>query len=199
MNLKKERTLVIIKPDGVQRGLIGEVIKRIERTGLKLVAAKFILGTEAQGMDHYKKDEVWLHEKGELRIKQRTEGNKPIEKDVREYGMDIVKGNVSFVTAGPIFPMIWEGNKAVGIVKKLVGGTEPLTSDVGTIRGDFTVDSYDLSNEDGRCVRNIIHCTDNPNESDREISIWFKSDEIIEYRHINEQMLYDVNLDGILE
>ena len=197
--MKKERTLVIIKPDGVQRGLVGELIHRIERTGLKLVAAKFILGTKEQGFEHYKKDEAWLQSKGELRVKQRTEAGKPIEKPAREYGMDIVNANVSFITCGPIFPMIWEGNKAVGIVKKIVGGTEPLTSDVGTIRGDLTIDSYDLSNEDDRCVRNLIHCTDDPKESDREIAIWFKPEEIIDYRHIGEQMLYDVNLDGILE
>ncbi|TSA45834.1 nucleoside-diphosphate kinase [bacterium] len=197
--MKKERTLVIIKPDGVQRGLIGEIIHRIERTGLKLVAAKFVLGTEEQGNEHYKKDDVWLQAKGELRIKQRTEAGKPIEKTAREYGMDIVKGNVAFITAGPVFPMIWEGNKAVGIIKKIVGGTEPLTSDVGTIRGDLTIDSYDLSNEDNRCVRNLLHCTDDSNESEREINLWFKPEEILDYRQMNEQMLYDINLDGILE
>lgn len=197
--MKKERTLVIIKPDGVQRGLIGEIIHRIERTGLKLVAAKFILATEEQGNEHYKKDEAWLQAKGELRIKQRTKAEKPIEKTAREYGMDIVKGNVSFITAGPVFPMIWEGNKAVGIIKKIVGGTEPLTSDVGTIRGDFTIDSYDLSNEDDRSVRNLLHCTDGPKESEREINLWFKPEEILDYRQMNEQMLYDINLDGILE
>jgi nucleoside-diphosphate kinase len=196
---KSERTLVIVKPDGVQRSLIGEIVKRIERTGLKLVAMKFMLGTAAQGYEHYKKDEAWLEQKGQLLVKQRTEAGKPIEKSARDYGMDIVNANVTFITAGPIVPMIWEGNKAVGIVKKLVGGTEPLTSDVGTIRGDLTVDSYDLSNADERCVRNLIHCTDDPREAPREIAIWFKPEEVLEYRHIAEQMLYDVNLDGILE
>ena len=197
--MKKERTLVIIKPDGIQRGLVGELIHSIERTGLKLIAAKFSLGTKEQGNEDYKKDEIWLQAKGELRIKQRTEAGKPIEKTAREYGMDIVRGNVSFITCGPIVPMIWEGNKAVGIVKKIVGGTEPLTSDVGTIRGDLTIDSYDLSNEDDRCVRNLIHCTDDPKESEREIAIWFKPEEIINYQYIGERMLYDVDLNGILE
>lgn len=196
---KYEKTLVLIKPDGVQRGLIGEIVRRIERTGLKLVALKFILATEAQGTEHYKKDDEWCQKKGDLRVSQRQEKGLPIEKAAIEYGRDIFLANVHFITAGPIVAMMWEGNKAVGIVKKLVGGTEPLTSDVGTIRGDLTVDSYDISNSDERCVRNLIHCTDDPKEAQREIDIWFTPAEIIKYRHIAEQMLYDVNLDGILE
>lgn len=197
--LTEEKTLVIIKPDGVQRSLIGELVRRIERTGLKLVALKFVIATKEQGYELYHKDETWLVEKGERRIKQREEDGKPIEKSAREYGVDIVNANVSFITAGPVMPMIWQGNRAVGIVKKLVGSTEPLTSDVGTIRGDLTVDSYDISDADERCVRNLIHCTDDPGEAEREIAIWFKPEEILNYRHIAEQMLYDVNLDGILE
>ncbi len=197
--MQKERTLLIIKPDGVQRNLIGEIIRRIERTGLKLVAMKFIVATKEQAYEHYKKGEEWLAQKGELRIKQRTEAGKLVEKPAREYGMDIVNGNVTFMTAGPVVPMVWEGNQAVGIIKKLVGTTEPLTSDVGTIRGDLTIDSYDISNQDDRSVRNLVHCTDNPTESDREINLWFKPEELVSYKHVNERMLYDVNLEGILE
>ncbi|KND51624.1 MAG: nucleoside-diphosphate kinase [Parcubacteria bacterium C7867-003] len=102
--------------------------------------------------------------------------------------------------AGPVLCMVWEGNQAVAIIKKMVGGTEPLTSDVGTIRGDFSIDSYFLSETDARgSVRNLIHCTDDVNEYERESGLWFKPEEIITYRHIREAMLYDVNLDGILE
>lgn len=195
----KERTLVIIKPDGVQRSLIGEIIRRIEKTGLKLIALKFVVASKEQGYEHYKKDETWLAEKGALRVRQLEESGKHVTKPAREYGMDIVHANVKFITAGPVVLMVWEGNKSVGIVKKLVGSTEPLTSDVGTIRGDLTIDSYDLSNFDERCVRNLLHCTDDPQESAREIKIWFDPHELLTYRHIAEQMLYDVNLDGILE
>jgi nucleoside-diphosphate kinase len=92
--------------------------------------------------------------------------------------------------------MALEGNQAVGIVKKLVGGTEPMTSDVGTIRGDMTIDSYELANVDGRAVRNLIHCSDQVDEANRELALWFKPEELMTYRHINESMLYDVNLDG---
>jgi nucleoside-diphosphate kinase len=125
--------------------------------------------------------------------------NMPVEKDALEYGKDIIDALVKFMTSGPIMPMIWEGNQSVGIVKKLVGGTEPLTSDVGTLRGDFTIDSYELAGFDDRAVRNLIHCSDAPEEAQREIKIWFNENEAINYRLIAEQILYDVNLDGILE
>lgn len=111
----------------------------------------------------------------------------------------MLEANVSFITAGPILVMVFEGNKSVGIVKKLVGGTEPLTSDVGTIRSDYTIDSYELANIDQRCVRNLVHCSDEASEAQREIKIWFKDDEIIKYTHLNEKILYDVNLDGIVD
>jgi nucleoside-diphosphate kinase len=87
----------------------------------------------------------------------------------------------------------------VGVVKKLVGATEPLTSDVGTIRGDFTIDSYGLSDTDQRAIRNLVHCSDQPAEAQREIAVWFKPDELHQYRHIAEEILYDINLDGIRE
>ena len=196
---KKERTLVIIKPDGVQRSLVGEITKRIERTGLKIVAMKMVLPKEDQCWKHYNKDDAWFQSKGEITVKDREARGMALEKPAIEYGKDIVKSLVYFFTSGPVVAMVIEGNKSVGIVKKLVGGTEPLTSDAGTIRGDLTIDSYEIANTDSRAVRNLIHCTDKPEEADREISLWFSPEEIVEYRLIQEQILYDVNLDGILE
>ncbi len=197
--MKKERTFVIVKPDGVQRSLIGDIIKRIERTGLKLVALKMAIPTEDQCWTHYNKDDVWFESKGAKILENRQKAGMPIEKSAIEYGKDIIKALVKFMTCGPVVMMIWEGNESVGIVKKLVGSTEPVTSDVGTIRGDLTLDSYDLAGADDRAVRNLVHCTDNPAESQREIDIWFKKEEIVNYRLLAEEILYDVNLDGILE
>ena len=198
-NHKKERTFVMIKPDGVQRSLIGEIISRLERTGLKFVAFKFFIPDEDRLWKHYDKDEGWFSEKGENIIKDRKKAGVPIEKDAVEYGKDIIRQLVSFMSSGPVLAMVLEGNQAVGIVKKVVGATEPLTSDVGTIRGDLTIDSYDLAGLDGRAVRNLLHCSDQPDEAEREIGIWFNDDEIISYNQIQERILYDVNLDGILE
>ncbi len=196
---KKERTLVIIKPDGVQRSLMGEILARIERTGLKFVAVKFLLPKEEQCWKHYNKDDEWFMKKGTRIVEDRTAHGLPIEKEAMDYGKDIIQSNVDFFTSGPVLACVIEGNQSVGIVKKLVGGTEPTTSDVGTIRGDFTVDSYALSSLDNRAVRNLIHCSDSPEEASREIPLWFDESELVSYRLVQEQVLYDVNLDGILE
>jgi len=198
-NVKRERTLVILKPDAVQRGLIGEVINRIEKTGLKLVALKITMATEDQLWAHYNKDDEWFLKKGEMTVKERTAAGMPVDKDAIEYGKDIVRALVKFMTCGPVVPMIFEGNQAAGIVKKLVGSTEPLSSEAGTLRGDYTIDSYNLANVDERAVRNLIHCSDPAEDANREIPIWFKPEEILSYRLIAEQILYDVNLDAIKE
>jgi len=196
---KKERTFVILKPDAVQRGLMGDIITRFEKVGLKMVALKMTMATEQQCWDHYNKDEAWFLKKGANIIKNREDLGMPVEKDALEYGKDIIRALVKFMTAGPIVPMIFEGNQAMGIVKKIVGGTEPLTSEVGTIRGDYTLDSYELSSYDDRAVRNLIHCSDMVEEAEREIKIWFNESEILNYRLVAEGIMYDVNLDGIRE
>lgn len=196
---KKERTFVILKPDAVQRGLMGDIITRFEKVGLKMVALKMIMAQEQQCWDHYNKDEAWFLKKGANIMKNREDLGMPVEKEALEYGKDIIRALAKFMTAGPIVPMIFEGNQAIGIVKKIVGGTEPLTSEVGTIRGDYTLDSYELSSYDDRAVRNLIHCSDLPEEAEREMKIWFTENEILSYRLVAEGIIYDVNLDGIKE
>jgi nucleoside-diphosphate kinase len=196
---EKERTLIILKPDAVQRSLMGELIRRIERTGLKFVGFKFVVPTEEQCWKHYAKDETWFLSKGSRIIENRRTQGLSIDKEAIEYGKDIIGACVRFFTAGPVLAMVVEGNQSVAIVKKIVGGTEPATSDVGTIRGDYTLDSYDLSGIDDRAVRNLAHCSDSVEEAKREILLWFGEKELIKYRLIAEQILYDVNLDGIVE
>lgn len=196
---KKELSLVILKPDAIQRSLMGTIISRIENTGLKFVAMRLIVPRAEQCWKHYNKDEEWFLKKGTRVVEDRKAQNLPVEKEAIEYGKDIIQANVDFFTSGPVLAFIVEGNQSVAIVKKLVGGTEPTTSDVGTIRGDLTVDSYALSSIDNRAVRNLVHCSDSPEEAEREIPIWFEASDILKYRLVQEQILYDVNLDGILE
>jgi nucleoside-diphosphate kinase len=148
---------------------------------------------------HYNKDDKWFLEKGTKIVEERKKRGAEVTKDAIEYGKEIIGRLVKYMTIGPVVMFVVEGNQAVGIVKKLVGGTEPLTSDVGTIRGDLTLDSYGLADADDRAVRNIIHCSDKPEEAEREINLWLKPEEIINYKSIQERMLYDVDLDGILE
>ncbi len=196
---KRARSFVIIKPDGVQRSLIGEIIKRFERVGLKIVALRFGIADTKKLWKHYNKDEAWFLEKGKRIVEDRKKSGLPVEKEAIEYGRDIVQALVTFMTAGPVLMMVLEGNQAAAVVKKLVGETEPSTSDVGTIRGDFTLDSYAICSLDDRAVRNLIHCSDSAEEAEREIELWFDKDELIDYRLFQEEILYDVNLDGILE
>jgi nucleoside-diphosphate kinase len=103
------------------------------------------------------------------------------------------------MSSGPVVAMVWQGMGAVSIVRKITGSTEPLTSLPGTIRGDYTIDSYTAANADNRAVRNIIHSSGSVEEAIKEISIWFDKEEVLSYRLASEEILYDVNLDGILE
>jgi nucleoside-diphosphate kinase len=197
---KKERTLVIIKPDGIQRNLVGEIVSRFERTGLKLIAMKMIVPTEELVEKHYTLDPEWIRIAGEKSIKSAKEKGNPVLSEVPlEVGKMVLNSLKKYLTCGPVITMVWEGNHAVSIVRKLTGSTEPLSSDVGTIRGDFVIDSYQLSNQDGRAVRNLIHSSGSVKEANDEIKHWFKESDLIEYTHIQEKILYDINIDGILE
>ncbi len=197
--MHKERTLVIIKPDGVQRGLIGDIITRFERTGLKFTAFKFVVPTKEQCIEHYHKDEAWFLKKGNRTIEDLTAQGLPVEKDALAYGKAIIDTIVAFMTAGPVLAMVVEGNQSVAIVSKIVGSTEPATSDVGTIRGDLTVDSYGHSTYQNRAVRNLVHQSESPEEAEREIKVWFDEKELISYKTAQERILYDVDLNGIVE
>lgn len=200
MQLQKEKTLVIVKPDGVQRSLIGEIVKRFERMGLKIIALKMLVPTAEQIEKHYTLDPEWRRITGEKTIKSYKEkGLQPPSEDPLKI-TEVILGNLKkYMTSGPVVVMVIQGAHAVKIVRKVVGGTEPLTSDVGTIRGDFVLDSYQFSDTDGRAVRNLIHASGSVEEAENEINHWFKSEEIIQYKLVQEQIIYDVNLDGILE
>jgi len=198
--MKKERTFVMVKPDGVQRSLIGEIIKRFERVGLKLVSIKMILPTEDLAKKHYTLDPEWLRKVGEKTIAgYHKKGIQPPSENPLDIGNRVLEGLSKYLASGPVVAMVWQGAHAVGIVRKLVGGTEPLTSDVGTIRGDLVLDSYQLGDTDGRAVRNLIHASGSVEEAQNEINLWLRKEDIIEYRLVQEAILYDVDLNGILE
>lgn len=199
-HFKQEKTLVVIKPDGVQRSLIGEIMKRYERVGLKLVALKMLTVTEDFVEKHYTLDPEWRRLTGEKTIKGYLDkGLTPPSNDPLEITGVLLGKLTKYVTSGPVIAMVWQGAHAVALVRKLTGGTEPLTSDVGTIRGDFVLDSYQMTDKDGRSIRNLVHASGSVAEAEQEIKHWFDKDEIINYRLVQEQILYDVNLDGVLE
>ena len=196
----KEKTLVVVKPDGLQRSLVGEVIKRIEQTGLKLVGIKLVVPDEEFVEKHYMLEDGWLEAVGNKSINgYKKAGRKPPIEDPIEAGQFVLNTLKKYMTAGPVVATVWQGANSVGVVRKLVGGSEPMSSDVGTIRGDFMVDSYTMANDDGRALRNVVHATGTQEEAKREIELWFDEKELINYRLVQEQILYDVNIDGILE
>jgi nucleoside-diphosphate kinase len=197
---KHERTLVIIKPDGIQRSLIGEIIKRYEQVGLKLIGVKMLVPTAELIEKHYTLDPEWRVKTGLKTIKGYTDkGLKPPYDDPKVITSIILKNLVNYMTKGPVIAMIWQGAHAVEIVRKLTGGTEPLAAaDIGTIRGDFTLDSYRMSDNDGRAVRNLVHASGSVKEAEDEIAHWFNKGEIIDYKLLLEQIVYDKELGGIL-
>lgn len=197
---KQEKTLVIVKPDGVQRGLVGEVIKRYERCGLKLVSLKMLIPDKETTLKHYSIDPEWAIKTGTKTFESYKSKGLPLPgNDPVEFAEGIRRKLMDFMSSGPVIAMVWQGMGAVAVVRKITGSTEPLTSAPGTIRGDFTIDSYTAADTDSRAVRNIIHSSGSVEEAEKEIPIWFDKNEIISYRLTTEEIIYDVNLDGILE
>lgn len=196
---KEERTFVIIKPDGIQRNLIGEIIGRYERIGLKLVGLKLMVPTAEMVQKHYTLDPGWMQAVGEKSIKGFVDkGQTPPTQDPIELAQKILDRLTRYLTSGPVIAMVWQGAHAVKIVRKITGGTEPLTSDVGTIRGDFVLDSYQMSEVDDRSIRNLVHASGSVKEAEDEIAHWFSLEEIVDYSIISEHILYAPDLKGIL-
>jgi nucleoside-diphosphate kinase len=197
---RQEKTLVIVKPDGVQRSLIGEVIKRYEQCGLKLIALKMLIPTEKLAHLHYHLDPEWPLKNGTRTLEgYKLKGKKPPTNDPLKMAEITRKTLTKYLTSGPVVAMIWQGMNAVTNIRKITGHTEPSQSVPGTIRGDYTIDSYDMADLDHRSVRNVIHASGSVVEAETEINLWFKPEEILNYRLVAEEILYDSNLDGILE
>jgi nucleoside-diphosphate kinase len=195
---KTERTLVVIKPDGVQRALIGEIIKRYERSGLKLIGMKMMKVDEDFVVQHYTLDPEWRRITGEKTIKgYHDKGMTPPITDPFEITEKLLGRLKKYMASGPVIAMVWEGTHAVAIVRKITGGTEPLTAAIGSIRGDFLVDSYEVSDVDVRAIRNLVHAAGSPAEAEQEIPHWFKEEELLSYTHHQEKILYSPELNGI--
>ena len=197
---KYERTLVIIKPDGIQRSLIGEIIGRYEKVGLKLIGVKMIVPTEELIEKHYTLDPEWRMKTGQKTIKGYLDkGLTPPITDPLKVTEIVLKNLVNYMTKSPVIVMVWQGAHAVQIVRKLTGSTEPLMSDVGTIRGDFVLDSYSMTDADKRAVRNLVHASGSVKEAEDEIAHWFNKEELFSYKLFIEQITYGTDLSGILE
>jgi nucleoside-diphosphate kinase len=196
---KEERTLTVIKPDGVQRSLIGEIVKRYERVGLKLVAIKMLVPTLEMIKKQYSIDPDWIRQVGQKNIDGYIRAGKtPAEPDPIKAGEGVVGRLAAYLTAGPVVAMVWQGAHAVQVVRKITGSTEPLTSAMGTIRGDYVLDSYTMSDIEGRAVRNLVHASGSPEEAAAEIKIWFNDNEIMAYTKVNEAITHSTNLNSVI-
>lgn len=194
--IKFERTFCMIKPDGVKRAVVGDVIHRFEKVGLKIVGIKMFTPTEEQVRAHYPmSDDAWIARLGEKSLS----GFENIEyeaKDVlgtddkAEIGQAVADGLVSFMTSGPVVAMVIEGVQAIDMVRKLCGNTLPFKADVGTIRGDYSVDSPSVANAEMRAIHNIVHASENADEATNEIKLWFGAEDVPSYKLSAEDVMY---------
>lgn len=192
---REERTLVLVKPDGVKRGLIGDIIHRFEQRGLKVIALKMIWAAREEMDKHYPKDEAWTRRLGEKTHKTYEKYGYDLEgelgtTDLLEIGKMVRGWLLDFMTTGPVVKMVVQGVHAVDMVRKIAGVTMPYMADMGTIRGDYSVDSAAAANKEKRAVHNILHASETPEEAKHEIANWFAEDEIHAYKRMEEDIQF---------
>jgi len=162
-----ERTLVLFKPDAVQRGIVGEILTRFERVGLKIVGTKMIFPDRDHYYRHYE----------------------DIGHMVSRRGQETFDVTLEMMQLGPVVAMVLEGVEAVSLVRKMVGGTEPKSSAPGTIRGDFSHMSFEYADGKKKGIPNLIHASGDSEEAVKEIGHWFSSDEIYSYEIASERFV----------
>lgn len=197
INLREEKTVVIVKPDGVRRGLTGEIIRRIEQRGLKIVALGMFRTTPEQMDAHYPKDRAWITNLGRNTARAYEEYQIPSTlkddygtDDLYEIGVMVRLWLVDFMASGPLVKMAVSGLHAIAMVRKIVGPTIPSFAEMGTIRGDFSVDSPALANAERRAVHNLAHASGNSEEAAHELAIWFAPGEIHDYKRAEEDIMF---------
>ncbi len=195
MHPKEERTVVIVKPDGVKRGLIGEIISRLERRGLKIIALEMFTATKAQIDDHYPKDSSWIKRLGEKTLanykKYGWDASQELGTDKpEEIGIMVRSWLIDYMTSSPLVKMVVRGIHAVDMMRKIAGNTMPAVAEMGTIRGDFSVDDATAANRDKRAIHNILHASETPEEAEHEITFWFAPEEIHDDKRAEEDMMF---------
>jgi nucleoside-diphosphate kinase len=185
-----ERTLLLVKPDGVSRALIGKVISTMEDAGLKVVAIKMVLPDKKIAGEHYAADPKWFEDTGGRTLQHYKEKGVKTSETAREIGMRIRSYLISFLMSGPIVAAVVEGNSSIPIVRKLIGSTEPRKADPSTIRGKYSTDTYEMSDKKARPILNLVHASEDKRTAEREIAIWFKKSEILDYKRADESALF---------
>jgi len=190
---KEEKTFIMIKPDGVMKGLIGEVIKRIEQRDLKIIALEMFQPTFEDVDNHYPKKEEWITRLGHKTLSTYEQYGYDLISDFgtnkpEEIGPEVRKWLIEFMTSAPMVKMVVQGVHAVDVIRKISGNTLPYKADMGTIRGDFSIDSPALANKEKRAVMNIVHASETPEEAEHEIKHWFGDKELFSYHRFGVDM-----------
>ncbi|MEK6825891.1 MAG: nucleoside-diphosphate kinase [Nanoarchaeota archaeon] len=178
-----ERTLILLKHDSVQRGLIGRILTRFEDAGFKIKGVKMVWASEELAKKHYAVDDAWAEQLfAKTKAGYEKEGKKIPYKTPHELAVTIQAWNIKFLREGPVIAVVLEGPHACEIGRKIVGNTEPRQAMPGTIRADFAiVESYALADAKKRVLRNLIHASDTAANAEREIALWFDNDELHTY------------------
>lgn len=190
-----ERTLVVLKPDTVARGIMGDIISRFEKVGLKVIGAKMITVTKEHADKHYPSDrKEFIEGMGNKTLENYQSLGVDVKKefghdDPHKLGLEIREWLVSMITEGPVFAFILEGPHAVELVRKIVGHTLPLKAAPGTIRGDYSFDSSYLANTGKRPIKNMLHASGTKEEAEFEIDLWFKPEELHSYERVEEKVM----------
>lgn len=169
-------------------------MQRFERKGLKIAAMKILVPSLELVGKHYSNDETYLTEIGSKTKAFAKERGEKIPEGTP--GQRIRQYNIDYLTCGPVLAMVLEGPNVIEAVSKIIGRSNPILADVGTIRVDFTTDSYFLADLQGRTTRTMIHASDSVESADREIPLWFDECEIMEYETAIEKILYDAGWSG---
>ncbi len=193
---KKEQTLILVKPDGLKRGLAGEIIKRFESRGFKIVGMKMVKPSIAHTKKHYLPTRAQLEGMGNKTLEMlKLSGKDPVKTmgtdRAIEIGRMINEWNFQFLSSSPVIAVVFEGPHAAEMGRKIVGHTLPFKAEIGTIRGDFSVDSPILGNLNKRPLRNIVHASGDAVEAKREIRHWFSKKELFEYKRVDEGIMFD--------
>jgi nucleoside-diphosphate kinase len=194
-NPKEERTLLIVKPDGVKRGLIGEALHRIEQRGLTIIAVKMVLPSAEHVKGFFPGTPVWKTGMGNKTLDTYAKyGKDPVKElgtnDPLKIGEQIFGWLIEFWISGPVVAMVVKGVHAIDMVRKIVGNTIPAKAEMGTIRGDYSVDSPVLANMDKRAIYNVVHASGDPVEAAHEIEFWFAPEEIHDYKRAEEDVMF---------
>lgn len=190
-----EQTLIVFKPDAVQRGVVSEILGRFERVGLKIVASKMLMVTDDLAAKHYPVTrEEFLRGMGEKTLENYEKyGIDAKERhgttDTLEIGKMIRTWLIEYMKESPVLAIVLEGPHAVELVRKMLGHTLPLLAAPGTIRGDFAYDSSYLANRDARAIKNLLHASGTVEEAEYEIPLWFEKNEIFSYERVEEKVM----------